>query len=127
MTPITAYIGFKYYHVNIKDQEKIEVTSKGTPGSPLHPPPPSGNLTMTVFCFFLYIFNCSGSVCRGSHIIHLLLLPKFQQGFMMILYPFDTFITANQPCNYVTHSLICGSSASFGKTFEIESSVSLSR
>lgn len=54
MTLITAYIGFKYYHVSVRDQEKLEVTSKGTPGSPPRSPPPLGNLTMTVFCFFIH-------------------------------------------------------------------------
>lgn len=54
MTLITAYIGFKYYHVSVRDQEKLEVTSKGTPGSPPRSPPTLGNLTMTVFCFFIH-------------------------------------------------------------------------
>lgn len=44
--------------------------------------------------------------------------PKFQEGFVMILYTFETSIRADRPCKYMTHSLICGSSASFRKTLK---------
>ena len=36
----------------------------------------------------------------------------------MILYSFETSERADRPCNYMTHSLICGSSASFRKTLK---------
>lgn len=115
MTLTSAYLDFTCY-ISVEDLGKVQVISKGTPNDSL------GNSTLTVLGF-LCIFKCFGSICRGSHILYLL-LPKFQTGFMMILHPFDIFITAERPCNYVSHSLMW-SSTSFGKTFVMESSVVL--
>lgn len=34
MLSTTVYLGFKCYHICVKDQGNGEVTSKGTPGGP---------------------------------------------------------------------------------------------